>query len=200
MTDHKPYQPSNLLGRLMACVALMAAKHTHTDWATAALNVPLFVVTYGMVALNADDRKALASTPMSDTWVRAAAELPAAAPKNLAKLLKAIERQGFVSIEDADRFCTVELAREQDVARQAELEAAREGGRAGGGHAALVQRLKAADSDLTPEQAYAKLRGSVKGWADAGVGLMSFASDKAAWLGKGAGAAVDRLRTGSEGK
>lgn len=198
MTDPKPYQPSNLLGRLMAGVALMASKHTRTDWAIAALNVPLFVVTYGLVALNADDRKALATTPMPDTWVRAAAELPAAAPKNLAKLLKAIERQGFVSIEDADRFCTVELAREQDAARRSELEAAQECGRTSGGHAALVKRLAAVDSDLTPEQAYAKLRGSVRGLANAGGGLMSFASDKAAWLGKGVGAAVDRLRTGGE--
>lgn len=198
MAGESQYQPSNPLGRLMAGVALMAAKHTQTDWAIAALNVPIFVVTYGLVALNTADRTALASTPMPDAWVRAAAELPGAAPKNLARLLKAIERQGFVSIEDADRFCTVELAREQEAARQVEIEAARERGRTSEGRAALVQRLAAADSDLTPEQAYAKLRGSMKGLADAGVGLMSFASDKAAWLGKGVGAAVDRLRTGGD--
>lgn len=194
MTDRQHLEPSIPLGRLMAGVALMAAKHTQTDWAIAALNVPLFVVTYGLVALNSDDRKALADTPMADTWVREAAELPAAAPKNLAKLLKAIERQGFVSIEDADRFCTVELAREQDVAQNRERAAALEQGRASAGHAALVQRLAASDSDLTPEQAYAKLRVSVKGLADAGVGLMSLASDKASWLGSGVSTAVGLLK------
>lgn len=180
----------------MAGVALMATKHTRTDWSAVALNLPLFVVTYGLVAISTEDRSALAAAAMPDTWVCAAAELPAASAKNLARLRQAIEKRGFVSIEDADRFCTVELAREQEAACQRTRAAAVEQGRAGLGYAALSLRLAADDGDLTPEQAYAKLRISVRGLADAGVGLLSLAADKAAWLGKGVSVAVDRLRTG----
>jgi hypothetical protein len=89
----------------------------------------------------------------------------------------------------------VELAREQDAARQAE-QGAPDCMPASAGHTALIKRLAAVDCDLTAEQAYAKLRGSVRGLADAGVGLMSLSSDKAAWLGKGVGATVDRIRNG----
>jgi hypothetical protein len=196
MTDRQNYQPSNALGRLMAGVALMATKHTRTDWSAVALNLPLFVVTYGLVAISTEDRSALAAAAMPDTWICAAAELPAASAKNLARLRQAIEKRGFVSIEDADRFCTVELAREQEAACQRTRAAAVEQGRAGLGYAALSLRLAADDGDLTPEQAYAKLRTSVRGLADAGVGLLSLAADKAAWLGKGVSVAVDRLRAG----
>ena len=194
MTDRQEYQPSNALGRLMAGVALMATKHTKTDWSAVALNVPLFVLTYGLVAMSTDDRSALAETAMPDTWVCAAAELPAAAPKNLARLRLAIEKRGFVSIEDADRFCTVELVREQDAAHQRTRAATAEKGRGGAGYAALILRLEADHRDLSPEQAYVKLRDSVRELADAGGGLLSLATDKAAWLRKGVSAAVGRLR------
>jgi hypothetical protein len=178
----------------MAGVALMATKHTSTDWSAVALNVPLFVLTYGLVAMSTEDRSALAVTAMPDSWVCAAAELPAAAPKNLARLRQAIDKRGFVSIEDADRFCTVELAREQEAALQRTRAAAVERGHESVGYAALTLRLEADGGDLSPEQAYAKLRGSVRGLADASVGLLSLASDKAAWLSKGVSLAVVRLR------
>ena len=194
MQENNTYQASVALSRLMAEVQAMAQKHTKTDWGAAILNLPLMVVTYGLVELSTEDKSALARTPMQDAWVCAAAELPGASPKNLGRLLKALDDRGFVSIEEADRFCAVELSREQESARQRNTEQSRLAAQKSAGHEALSLRLASERFDPAPEDAYAKVYANLKDWFDASAGVASFAAEKAIWVGKGLGLAAKAMQ------
>lgn len=187
-------QPSVALSRLMAEVQAMAQKHTKTDWGAAILNLPLMVVTYGLVELSTEDKSALARTPMPDAWVCAAAELPGASPKNLGRLLKVLDLRGRVSIEEADQFCAVELSREQEAARQRKSEQSRLAVQKSAGHEALTLRLASERFDPAPDDAYAKIRANLKDLFEASAGVASFAAEKAIWVGKGLGFAAQAMQ------
>lgn len=115
----------------MTEVTRLVTQHSTTGWGVAIpagaslmLGAPTPMgLTYGIVHASAADRARLASTAMSDVWVDAAGQLLDAAPKNLERLVHALDTHGFVSIADADLFCAVELANEQEAARPVNAEA-----------------------------------------------------------------------------
>lgn len=170
----------------------MAGQHTTFDWTIAAVNVPLFVLTYGIVQFSTEDERALATTPMPDSWVLSAAGLTSASNKNLRKLQKAFEAKGFVSINDADRFCTVEFERERQAAEKTARERA-VGGSAG--YLALSTRLSADGIEPTIDEALSSLKGYASDLAKAGAGLAAISAETAVWAGKGLGVVAGALRS-----
>lgn len=195
MPEIQTQVPSVALARLMAEVKATAEKHTKTDWGAALVNLPLMVITYGLVELSTEDTSALKSTAMPDSWLCAAAELPGASPKNLARLLQSLDARGFVSIDEADRFCAVELSREQESERQRKSEQSLLAAKKSAGHEALTLRLAAERFEPAPEDAYAKLREGFKDWYEATAGVASFAAEKAIWVGKGLGLAAQAMQS-----
>ncbi len=190
----EPYEPSPALGRLMAEVSALARQHTQTDWGAVTLNLPLMVLTYGLLELSTEDKSALARTPMPEAWVCAAAELPTASRRNLARMLRALEQQGFVSISAADEFCAVELARESESDRCRQAAATKDAAQQSPGYEALKRRLDNEQFEPEPASAYARILVGVQDWYSAAAGVASFSAEKALWLGKGLGVAANLMK------
>lgn len=171
------FTPSAPLIALMAGVRASAQKHTSVDWAAVMVNAPLFVLTYGILTLSTDDTRALGTTAMSDDWVRSAAALPTASTKNLRKLQQAFDAKGFVSIAVADRFCTVELARERQLAEMLAREQALS---VSAGYGALMARLAGEGFEPTFDEALSTLKGYASELSKAGAGLVSLTAEAAA--------------------
>jgi len=63
------FTPSAALAELIAEVQTMTRWHTKFDWGMAIVNVPLFLVTYGLITLDTDDTSTLKSVAMPDSWL-----------------------------------------------------------------------------------------------------------------------------------
>lgn len=176
-TSPSTFAPSAPLARLMDRVRAAAQKNTSVDWGAVLANAPLLVLTYGIVQLSTEDVSALATTAMPDDWVQAAAALPTVSTKNLRKLQQAFDSKGFVSITAADRFCTVEFARERQLAEQAARDQAIN---ASAGYNALTTRLAGDGFEPTFDEAMAALKGyAALGATKAGAGLVALTVEAA---------------------
>ena len=178
----------------MAMVAALAKKHTKVDWGASLAFVPLAVITYGLVQLDTEDRSALDRTAVPDVWVERAATLPCASVKNLITLQKALGRKGYVSVTAADEFCAVELAREMNAAATEASAKLKADATETAGFAALRNRLATQDYEPTTQEVLPQLMDHAKDWLSAGAGVVSFAAEKAVWVGKGMGLAADVMR------
>jgi len=95
-----------------------------------------------------------------------------------------LKRNGFVSIESADRFCCVELAREQIAARQQEkLDMANKSK----GAQLLSQRVGSFGIETTVDEAITIGRERLRDLTDVSVGVASL-------VGKGIGVAANLFR------
>ena len=144
------FSPSPELAALIADVRTLASKHTRFDWSALALNVPLMLLTYGIVKLSTEDASALKTTPMPDKWVVRAAALTGASLKNLKRLSSVMQAEGLVSIEDADRFCCVELERERQTCVESKREVSVSKSQ---GASALAARIEAAGIEPSIQEA-----------------------------------------------
>ncbi|MNR71507.1 hypothetical protein D3C71_21350 [compost metagenome] len=173
-----PFSPSRELAELISQAESMTRRHTRHDWSASLLNVPLLLLTYGLVQLSEEDTKELAVTPMPDSWVVQAAALPAVAPSSLQRLRKALKANGFVSIRDANDFCSVECAREQLRHDQAQRQARQEAAAGGQAMAALSQRLDAlgaGEVQFSPSAAAQALLQRAQGLAEGKTGAVASA-------------------------
>ena len=185
-------QVSTPLAALVLEVQVLAQKHTKLDIGAALLSFPVFVATYGVMTLNTDDKSALKSKSMPDAWVRAAAELPFASKRSLQRLQKDALRDGFVSIEAADRFCRLELAREKEVAERARAQA-QSAKVVSPGVALLAERIDSVSMTATMGEALSRGRSHATSVAQAGLDIAGITVGTAVSVGKGIGAVAGAL-------
>lgn len=179
------FKLSPALGNLVSGVQTMVQKHTKFDFGALILNFPLAFVTMGALTLSTEDKSALSNTPMPDEWLAAAAELPTASASALRRLQSDVAKVGYASIEAADRFCAVEITREQKASDLARVQA---NVVRSTGAALLAKRVEALGIEATFEDALAMGKRYAADIADAGVGAAAFALEKAVWAGKSLGA------------
>lgn len=187
----EPFPPSEELAELIDEVQALARKHTKCDWGAVVLYLPLVILTQGLVHLSTEDESALKTTPVPDAWVVRAAQLHSASLNNLKRLHKALQDKGYVSIQDADRFCCVELERErQSLAENKRQQAVGQSL----GAAVLAARIEAAQAEPTFQEAVEQGRQYLAALSAASSDLANAAVQQGVRLSRGVSAAADVLR------
>lgn len=197
MTESTTYRLSHALEDLCTDVDLATRRHTRVDWGAVVASVPVFVLTYGLIELDTDDRSALKTQAMPDEWVERAAALPDASARNLRRLLKALEAKGHVTIQEASEFCTIEIDRERAAAeaREKVKTAAAIQANPSRGHQRLANRLAASGYEPDVKEAAASVASFLKDAAVASAGAAAFAAEKAVWMGHGLGLAAGAMKS-----
>lgn len=188
---------STALEELCNDVDAETRRHTRVDWGAVVASVPVFVLTYGLVELDTEDRSALKTQPMPDAWVERAAAFPDASSRNLRRLLKALDEKGHVTVEEASEFCTIEIDRERAAteARETVKAVAAIQANQSRGHQLLANRLAASGYEPDIKEAAASVASLLKDAAVAGAGVAAFAAEKAVWVGHGLGLAAGAMKS-----
>ena len=174
---------------IAAEAATLVDKNTSTDWGAVAINALVlpFLLT---PIMSVEDKSKLKTTAIGDEWLAVVAGLPVVSRAGLALLANALERKGWVSVDEAAEFIRIESEAQQLASEQAKAEqtSARPG-------ASML--LARAEKELPG--AIRRFAEGTKDFVDAAGGVLAFTAEKAVWVGRGLGALaglMKELRTG----
>ena len=163
----------------------LAGKNSKTDWDKVAINLFLIPATLGAVSIDIEDTNHLENTAMPDSWCDSVSEIPNVSKRGLEILTKDLATKGFVSIEAANRFVSVEKTVLADRGKKEELST----------------KLNNEGAAKLLARAERELPGSIQSFIDAtkefgsaASGVAQFAIEKTVWMGKGLGVVASVLK------
>lgn len=176
-------KPKNNFEVIAAQAAEIADRHTKLDVGSVAINC--FLLMFLAPLISTDDKSAHKTTPIGDDWLAAVAGLPQISKDGLALLAHALEKKGWVSIEEAGRFVQIEIAAGEKERERAEA----------------VESMEQPGASMLLARAEHELPGTIERFANgakdfgqAAVDVVAFAANKAALLGKSTVATLTKAR------
>jgi hypothetical protein len=184
MSNTQPAGASAEFEAIAAQAMTLANKHTSTNWGAVALNAAVlpFLLT---PIMSIEDKSQLKTTAIDDDWLAAVAGMPQVSKAGLSHLASALERKGWVSVEEAATFVEIEAASYEDDCRRIKAEQATKQP----GAAMLLAR---AEQELPG--AIQRFADGAKEFAQAAGGVVAFAAEKAMWAGKGLGTVASWMK------
>lgn len=170
------------IGVLEARTSRLVAQNTSLDWNAVTLNI--LALPFVGAVFDVDDKSALAGIAVEDEWLATASRLPVISREGMELLAKGLEKKGWISVAEAERFVKIErdafLRRPKDTEPEA---ASREG-------AAML--LARAEKELPGT--LKRIAEGAGDLADAAKGVLMFSTEAAIFAGKGVGALAGWMR------